>query len=168
MKFSAFLLIAAQASIALSQQPVGRPEPNDGRGTISADDLAKEAPSQSRLFRRQEPADSSEPNDGRGTISADDLVKSKRSIPPTGDELFKRACWYRDAEGDSYGCSKGGFCFMKCGQYGQWCWVAANNKDGLGRGPWLTCSAKKECNPRIWSGKANCGAGGCKECGCSC
>ena len=67
MRLSISLLFAVRGGIDLFHTPVGTPELNNGRGTISANDLAKQV--KRRLFRCQEPECSPQPNDG-----ADDFM----------------------------------------------------------------------------------------------
>lgn len=76
------------------------------------------------------------------------------------DALEKRkkpGCWF----GNSVGCSRGGYCYKSCAQpgSGEWCWTAQNN----GFGDWIKCKNNWDCRPTD-----QCGAGGCKTCGCGC
>ncbi|CRG83198.1 hypothetical protein PISL3812_00548 [Talaromyces islandicus] len=73
------------------------------------------------------------------------------------ESLSKRKCW----TGAPVGCSKNGYCYKSCGASGsgEWCWTALNG----GLGDWKVCNSDEDC-----SSNDDCGAGNCKECGCSC
>ncbi|OQE16690.1 hypothetical protein PENSTE_c023G09629 [Penicillium steckii] len=62
-----------------------------------------------------------------------------------------------------YGCSEKGWCWQKCANGGEWCWLA---HDG-GNGDWKSCSSETECSPDN-IGDSACAQGGCDACGCSC
>ena len=83
MRLSISLLFAVRGGIGLSQTPVGTPELNNGRGTISANDLAKQV--KRRLFRCQEPDGSPQPNDG----ASDFIVCDPTTSIQLWDELLR-------------------------------------------------------------------------------
>lgn len=113
------------------------PNPNDGRGVVEAGDLLV-----SKGFAR----------DGSDNAPAKrDTAMTPRKAEPE-DQLFKRDCWY----GKYYGCSDG-WCYSKCGQPGQWCWLAANR----GEGAWLKCTNDNQCSPK------NTGVGCGSRCSCN-
>ena len=99
---------------------------------------------------------SDRPDDGPGSISVAEADPGKK--------LFARACWY----GRNYGCSKAKDdnyrCWQKCGNPGEWCWLATFR----GSGPWVTCGNDEDCSPqRLSSARVGCGRA-CSDCGCSC
>ncbi|KAL0959500.1 hypothetical protein HGRIS_011210 [Hohenbuehelia grisea] len=71
--------------------------------------------------------------------------------------LERRECWFKSR----YGCSTNGYCWKVCDGNGGWCWAASNG----GTGDWLRCASYKDCGE---GDSFACGAGGCKDCGCSC
>lgn len=79
---------------------------------------------------------------------------------PLGNILAKRECLKpSDAQ---YGCSKDKWCWSRCGNVGQWCWLAWEG----GKGAWRGCQSNNDCRPLSESG---CGQGDyCESCGCSC
>ena len=83
---------------------------------------------------------------------------SESASPGLTTSLHKRQCYYADA----YGCTNG-YCWKQCNTpgSGQWCWTAWNQ----GWGAWRTCAGRGDCN---LISTADCGQGGCKDCGCSC